>query len=139
MLILAELWIFIEYIYKNGVSNVESTPQFKILSHIIHIHKNTKIAIPYWVLVSGEDDPKMIQESHIRHEPICNDDLCCYIFDDIYCAIYGSFYISKELSFLKPDDPYYQTQYEIFKYSMKLMEDQGDLNNLCDIFDLTKL
>ena len=135
-LIVAELWVFVEHIYKNGVSDIESTPQFKAMSNVISYHGNVRVAIPYWVLIDGEDDPRMTHEYLIQCKPICDDEMGCYIFKDFYSAIYGCLDISRELSIVKPN-PYYQNQFDVFRYALKIMEEQGDMNNLCGAFRTT--
>tara|TARA_Y100000389_G_scaffold200323_1_gene240511 strand:+ start:31536 stop:31964 length:429 start_codon:yes stop_codon:yes gene_type:complete len=136
MIIIAEVMSLFEYIHKNGNFSIENEKQYVIISNILNNskQKNISVGIPYWVLIEENDEPKEIQGSMIKIEPLCDNDTDCYVFDNIYDAIYGCLHVSKYMYQMHSNSLFYETNYKTISYAISFMENTVTMNNLCEIF-----
>ena len=138
IIIIAEIWSLFEYIQKHGDNEIEEVFQYKVITNILKNgkQKNIQVGIPYWVMVENDDDPKEIQGSMVKYEPLCDDDIDCFVFDQIYDAIYGCLNVSKYLHDCHPNSVFYDSQYHTVKYAVQFMERTVHMDDLCNMFNI---
>lgn len=137
IIIIAEIMSLFEYIQKHGNHSIEEHKQYVIISNILNNlkMKTISVGIPYWVLVENDDEPKAVQGSMIKLEPLCDDDIDCFVFDKIYDAIYGCLEVSKYFHQIHPNSSFYETNYKTISDAISFMESTVTMNDLCNIFN----
>lgn len=127
-----------EYIQTHGNHSIEEQKQYVIISNILNNSKQKTISvgIPYWVLVENADEPKAVQGSMIKLEPLCDNDSDCYVFENIYDAIYGCLEVSKYFHQINPNSLFYESNYKTISSAISFMESTVSINDLCEIFNV---
>lgn len=133
IIILPDLWYFMELICDAGIDEAKKTRHFRMLTHLYN-YNEINIGIPYWTLF---DDNTYI-------DYIINDEMCiniyydkileCFVFKSLVHAFYGIHEIFKKL--YKYCDLH---MYHKSRITMQMLQESYTFNDVCDIFSRMNL
>jgi hypothetical protein len=133
MYIIAEFFDFVDSVITN-VEESKQTSIYKVLEHIIkRDSENAEMAIPAYILFGNNPDYiDIIRNDHIKHNPVYNDIIECFVFKGINDLFFGIVEVLRKINEEYPNDTFVLDNTLKMKIFMKIVKESITLDELCD-------
>ena len=131
IIIIPDLYRFIQIIYDKGVEYSKDTMEYKLFCEIVSnsIEPLYKFAVPYFNLF--EDDKYIVTVNTCSKKNIMFDEkLKCYIFKNLSDCFYETSNILKILRENYPEDTKIEEKYNTIRHSISLIETSIELDEV---------
>jgi hypothetical protein len=134
MLILVDLFEFVEFLCTHGPEKSKEKPFYKLIEHILKKLPNFSCAVPYFILFENEEFIDLIRHDHVKYNPIYDENISSFIFNNIHDLFYGIFEILKKINYEYPNVMEVEDKYTKMKLFLNIVENTVNMNDLCELF-----
>jgi hypothetical protein len=139
ILIFSDLFVFAEIVCQCGVERSKETSFFKTIKHVLSKEHIYTFGVPYYCLFDNKDYIDSIEHDLMKHRPVYDDNIGCFLYYSINDTFQGIYEILKKLAYENPNDHVLNDKYTIIKLFMEIVENDIRFDDLCDIMKGTKL
>ena len=129
-LIISDLLVFVEIIYKRGIQEAKKSKEYILYSDIISGNAHSEIAyyIPKIVLFDEDID----DYTHILYNYKYDENIKCFIFKDINECFYGCKNILRLMCVNFPEIEYLREKKTMIDYAITMIENYEDMDTMFD-------
>lgn len=135
MIILADLFEFIDYVCIHGPEMCKDKPFYRMIENILTRMPNFKCAIPYFILFENRDLIDLIKHDYVKYNPIYDENTSCIIFSNIHDMFYGIREILKKVAEEYPNELGVKDNYDKMKIFISIVENAMNMEELCDLLN----
>ena len=137
MIILCEIFHFIERLNTHGTYMIEQHPMYRTLRNIIINLNTTPIGIPYWILFDEQQVIQRLVKDTNYSLPHFDEPTECFVFKDINDAVYGCEDVLKYAMVEFPHNYSIKSKCEMFGKAIHLMTNNStDIDDICTMFNV---
>lgn len=129
-LIISDILVFVEIIYKQGIQEAKKSTQYIIYSDIISSNRHEQIV--YYIPKISLLDEDIDNWEYILHKYKYDENLRCFIFKDINDCFYGCKDILKLMCMNFPERECLREKKVMIDYAIDIIENYEDMDNMFD-------
>lgn len=139
IMILADLFEFIDYVCMHGPEKSKEKPFYKLIQNILTKSSEFKCGIPYFILFENEDFVDLIKYDYVKYNPVYDETLSCIVFNNIHDLFYGIREVLKKVHQEYPNEQDVKDNYEKIRIFLSIVESSLNMDELCDLLKTSKV